>query len=95
MRIVTLDCTAITSRKELHRALAENLQFPDWYGGNLDALFDCLTDLEIPTALTLTGWQILPEVLEEYGRKALQVLQDAAAENEDFRLILSPAPATF
>jgi len=91
MRIVTLDCTTITSRRELHRALAQTLRFPDWYGGNLDALFDCLTDLETPTALTLTGWHTLEEVLEEYGRKVLQTMQEAAEENEDFRLILATA----
>ena len=88
MRIVTLDCAAITSRKEFHRVLAEALTFPDWYGNNLDALFDCLTDLEAATALTLVNWQALPVNLEQYGQKALQVMQDAAEENEDFRLIL-------
>lgn len=91
MRIVTLDCSAISTRRELHRVLAEALRFPDWYGSNLDALFDCLTDLDTATALTLTNWQALAVSLEEYGEKALQTLQDAAAENEDFRLILSPA----
>lgn len=27
------------------RALRRDLDFPDWFGGNLDALHDCLTDL--------------------------------------------------
>jgi RNAse (barnase) inhibitor barstar len=27
------------------RALRRDLEFPDWFGGNLDALHDCLTDL--------------------------------------------------
>ena len=28
----------------MHRALADLLDFPDYYGNNLDALNDCLTD---------------------------------------------------
>lgn len=27
------------------RAMSRDLGFPDWFGGNLDALHDCLTDL--------------------------------------------------
>ena len=41
-----LDGSAVSSREDLHEALARGLALPDWYGGNLDALFDCLTDLE-------------------------------------------------
>lgn len=26
------------------KALRRDLQFPDWFGGNLDAVYDCLTD---------------------------------------------------
>ena len=29
----------------LQRILARGLHFPDWYGGNWDALADCLTDM--------------------------------------------------
>ena len=41
--------------EDLHRALAEGLHFPAWYGGNLDALHDCLTDLNEPTELIVRG----------------------------------------
>ena len=50
MRFV-LDVSACETAEDLHRALAEGLHFPAWYGGNLDALHDCLTDLNEPTAL--------------------------------------------
>ena len=29
---------------EIHEVLKHDLEFPDYYGGNLDALWDCLTD---------------------------------------------------
>ena len=42
MRFV-LDVSACETAEDLHRALAEGLHFPAWYGGNLDALHDCLS----------------------------------------------------
>ena len=47
MRFV-LDGSSVGSREVLHRTLAAGLRLPDWYGGNLDALHDCLTDITRP-----------------------------------------------
>src|SRR5262249_48535451 len=45
------------------RAIAEALQFPAWFGGNWDALEDCLGDLSWRPAgdhvLLFQGWQAL------------------------------------
>ena len=51
---ITIDCGGIATKQELHEHIAEALDFPDWYGHNLDALMDCLTDLD-DTTITLTG----------------------------------------
>ena len=51
---IIIDCGGIATKQELHEHIAETLGFPDWYGHNLDALMDCLTDLD-ETTLTLTG----------------------------------------
>ena len=45
MKQVIINGAAVTSMADIHRILAEELAFPEWYGGNLDALHDCLTDL--------------------------------------------------
>ena len=42
-----------------------------------DALYDCLTDLSVPTTIHVENW---PE--EDYMQRALAVLRDAAEENE-------------
>ena len=45
------------------KALRCDLEFPDWFGGNLDALHDCLTDFSWHPApgyvITLTGSEAL------------------------------------
>ena len=45
---VYLDGRALDSREALHQALSALLAFPAYYGKNLDALHDCLTDLSDP-----------------------------------------------
>lgn len=54
--ICHIDCSNLSHAMELHMKLAELLDFPEWYGNNLDALYDCLTDLAAPVELHLTAW---------------------------------------
>ena len=51
-----IDCLTINDSKEFHRILAETLALPEWYGHNLDALYDCLTELDGPVHLVLHNW---------------------------------------
>lgn len=46
--ICIFDCTEWTSLDVFHDDLAESLNFPDYYGRNLNALNDCLVDIEVP-----------------------------------------------
>ena len=85
MRFV-LDVSACETAEDLHRALAEGLHFPAWYGGNLDALHDCLTDLSDPVHLTVLHAQALEDALGAYCRSFQRVLSDSAQENEHFTL---------
>ena len=43
--VVMLDATNWTSDDDLHRDIAAALDFPDYYGRNLDALNDCMRDV--------------------------------------------------
>lgn len=46
--IYTLDCSTWQNVDDAHEALSATLNFPDYYGRNLAALNDCLSDLEVP-----------------------------------------------
>ena len=77
MRIAVLDGDAISTREELHAALARELALPDWYGGNLDALYDTLTEYgELDVQFVNT------EAAAPYFQKVLRVFTDAAKHNE-------------
>ena len=54
MKQIVLNGNEIVSEQQLHRLLAQALDLPEWYGGNLDALFDCLTDVAEDTEILLT-----------------------------------------
>ena len=83
-----LDCAEIRTRNDLHDALMTLLPLPEWYGRNLDALHDCLTDPMEPTLLILRNASLLSERLEGYGKSFLTVLNDCAAENPAFQFRL-------
>jgi ribonuclease inhibitor len=46
MKQITLDGNRLCDASSVHTYLKEMLDFPEYYGNNFDALYDCLTDLE-------------------------------------------------
>ena len=83
---ITIDCSAIHTRQDLHRIFAEALDFPGWYGNNLDALHDCLTSLS--GTIRLTDWDTAEARLGSYGLAAKKVIARAGMENTDLEIIL-------
>ena len=63
MKSCILDGNLIWDKEMLHQELREALGFPAWYGGNLDALYDCLTDLQEETVICLAHEEELEERL--------------------------------
>jgi RNAse (barnase) inhibitor barstar len=43
-----LDCSTWKSEADFHRDIAKCLEFPDYYGQNLNAFNDCMKDIEVP-----------------------------------------------
>ena len=53
MKTITLDGKKI--KKKSHDYLKDVFDFPDYYGKNLDALYDCLTDIGVETEIHLVN----------------------------------------
>ena len=64
--MITIDCTGIQNKDQLHCLLAKELAFPEYYGQNVDALFDCLTEIRTPTEIRLLGWHELGDWKEGF-----------------------------
>ncbi|WP_407377308.1 barstar family protein [Methanobrevibacter sp.] len=69
-----LDGEAI--KKKGHEYLMEALDLPDYYGRNLDALYDCLTEMDCEIEL------INAEMVE---KDIIDTFKDAANENDLLR----------
>lgn len=88
MKYAMIDGRAVTSMEEIHQTLAQQLSFPEWYGGNLDALHDCLSDLHEETSISLLHAETLLETLGPAYTRLCRVLSDAAEENPYLKLHL-------
>ena len=82
-----LDFEQITDRESLHAYLKETLNLPDYYGMNLDALYDCLTERP-ETTIELRH---IPSLycLGEYANIILEVFEDASGENPAITLLFT------
>ncbi|NNG18547.1 barstar family protein [Naumannella sp. ID2617S] len=56
-RIGELHSGRDTGVRALLTEIGRVLEFPDYYGRNLDALDECLADLPVPSVLVWSGWQ--------------------------------------
>ncbi|MTH55305.1 barnase inhibitor [Bacillus mangrovi] len=81
MRELIIDGFKLQTEEELHIYLKKELKFPEHYGNNLDALYDCLVDY---TSLPLTvKWVHFEESRKILGSRAAalaSVLKDAAEQ---------------
>lgn len=80
MREYMIDLSGIMDREALHLRLREALPLPEWYGGNLDALHDALTELAVPARICVRGMEDLPDQMREYAGRLRRVLRDAEEE---------------
>ena len=63
---------------EIHKALKEGLDFPDYYGENLSALWDCLTEtVGNNVKIFLKNYQDVERVHKEYADDILRIFQRA------------------
>ena len=88
MRKIILDIEKMRSLPMLHKYLHTALALPEYYGANLDALHDCLTEIAEPTELVVPKKVADEAYLGWYGQQFLQVLQDAAAANDALTITL-------
>ena len=60
----TIDLTSVTTPREMHEQIKAALSLPEYYGMNLDALWDCLTAfVALPCSICLVGREHVPASL--------------------------------
>ncbi len=77
---MTLHLEQCFDTEQLHTYLKEQLHFPEYYGRNLDALHDCLSEIPRDTHITVTGSEDFLKRFGQYGQTVLEILKDLKLE---------------
>lgn len=81
VRIIGARCT---SQEELHEYIMRKLGFPEYYGGNLAALADCLSEMCSPTSITVClNEDDLEPGMQAYMLRFVQTCAREALANEN------------
>ena len=86
---IILDGALMTDRTTVHDLLAEKFGFPDYYGRNLDALYDLLSAYPVQVNVTVIHMDQMLQNLGNYGKSLLRTLRDAASFNANVELSIS------
>ena len=84
MNVIMLDFTGIKSLWNLHEYLKEVFCLPDYYGHNMDALWDCLHCMfDEPTTIILRNISAIPKELKEAVKTMLELFADLEREDQE------------
>jgi len=75
--VIELDGQMMTDRAQTHAYLKNTFRFPEYYGNNLDALYDLLTEFSEPSRIVLKNKDIMLKHLGAYGTALLVTLHQA------------------
>lgn len=81
MRTIVLDGVMMKEHRQTHEYLAQCLGLPDYYGHNLDALHDCLSEIRESTRLVLYRIDKITDQLGNYGLLLLRVIRESSRQN--------------
>lgn len=74
---IILDFSDIKDKTELHMYLKRELQLPEYYGNNMDALHDCLSEKKDYLSIVIVHFDTLKQTLGDYADVLLQVFADS------------------
>lgn len=83
MNEIILDGCKMKSRNEAHKYIKDMFRFPDYYGENLDALWDLLSVYSNEISIYFINEENAKESLGEYADLMIGVFQEAASENDN------------
>ena len=74
--IFHLDGREVCSRAALHALLKRGLNLPDYYGANLDALCDCLSEMREHVTVEIVHTDALHNALDDYAQSFIETLEE-------------------
>ena len=78
MKQITLNGKKMTDKESAHKYIASKLGFPEYYGKNLDALADCISEFCLDKYIRFNHFDEAEKNLGEYASSILEVFKDTA-----------------
>ena len=91
MKFVIIEGDKMTSKAEAHAHIAEALEFPMYYGKNLDALADCLSEVPRDMVVIIHNAEAAREALGDYADSIFEVFSEISQEGGFMLAIGEPA----
>ena len=91
-----IDLSDIVDESSFHDHVMKTFGFPDYYGRNLDALWDCLTDRVIPFdnhILRIEGVRKFKEACSDLANRAIRCFIDLQTENYCKVVVFDDSPS--
>lgn len=80
----TIDFTNVNHFLEMHFAIRQALDFPDYYGCNWSAFWDCLTDMYgEPIHIEIIGLDVIERKFSDSASKMIEILKRFKHFNND------------
>lgn len=86
MRVLTINGKYMKSKEAMYIHLTRVFSFPNYFGHNLDALWDLLNEVDEPTVIEFKNVDLALDNLGDYGEKLLQVFTRLEEENDCYRI---------
>jgi ribonuclease inhibitor len=84
MGSIIINGESIKNVNDFHQQIKRLLNFPGYYGENLDALWDCLSELETPITIIWKDHTISAANLNSYFDRIAHIFKDAEKEFKGF-----------
>lgn len=75
--LYTIDFSGVEHYTQLHLEISRALDFPDYYGCNWDAFWDCLTDMVgRPIHIEIIGFNIVEQRFGDEAKAMVDILKE-------------------
>lgn len=82
MKDIKIHARQLEDKAGLYKTLKEQLDHKEFYGNNLDALWDVLTSIHDLTSIELIDTPVLIERLGPFGQTLIKVIEEACQNNK-------------
>ncbi len=85
--VIILNFEGVSDKEEFYTIIRDAIEVPDYFGNNLDALYDVLTEDFEEKTIVIKGIEQTADEMKDYMKKFRRLCDDVAEENEAIRFV--------